>query len=403
MKMYLSNQSTDLMKKIVIFISLILIISSCSSTRIVKKPPKFKLVESSLSKRIEITDKKSIPLEATTRFNVLDPEIVSHIKYANLAGKHNIRWEWYSPDGKLYLKTEDLSIHSSKNKYIKNGTVWHKIMLKNTKAETLPGDWKIKIFLDNTLLTVKSFLLIPRAADIDFGNYHALVIGNNNYTFIPKLQTAINDAKAVADTLTNEYRYNVTLLTDATRDNVIQTLKQLRNKLTTDDNLLIYYAGHGWFDKQEDEGYWLPIDSTNEDNANWISNTLITSSLKAINAKHILVAADSCYSGKLTRSIKDVHLSLRDLGYYFSLSRKRARTVLSSGGMEPVTDSGGKGDHSVFASAFLNVLSENKGIIDGTLFFNKLRHIVVLNSNQIPEYSDIRKSGHEGGDFLFVR
>jgi hypothetical protein len=70
--------------------------------------------------------------------------------------------------------------------------------------------------------------------------------------------------------------------------------------------------------------------------------------------------------------------------------------------MEPVIDSGGRGVHSVFASAFLDTLEENEGIIDGAQVFNKLRRPVMLNSDQTPEYSDIRKAGHEGGEFLFV-
>ena len=77
--------------------------------------------------------------------------------------------------------------------------------------------------------------------------------------------------------------------------------------------------------------------------------------------------------------------------------------VLSSGGLEPVIDSGGSGNHSVFASALLNALMENKGIMDGTMLFLKIRRPVMLNADQTPEYSDIRKAGHQGGDFLFVR
>jgi hypothetical protein len=36
-------------------------------------------------------------------------------------------------------------------------------------------------------------------------------------------------------------------------------------------------------------------------------------------------------------------------------------------------------------------------------FSRNVRHKVVLNAEQTPEYSDIRLAGHEGGDFLFVR
>ena len=89
-------------------------------------------------------------------------------------------------------------------------------------------------------------------------------------------------------------------------------------------------------------------------------------------------------------------------GYLAQIVRKRSRTVLSSGGLEPVLDSGGKGSHSVFASAFIDALTENDGIVDATRIFTKIRRTVMLNSQQIPEYADIRYAGHDGGDFLFV-
>ncbi len=89
-------------------------------------------------------------------------------------------------------------------------------------------------------------------------------------------------------------------------------------------------------------------------------------------------------------------------GYLDRLVRKKARTVLTSDGLEPVTDVGG-GGHSVFAKAFLDVLSENQDLIDGHTLFTRLRRPVMVNSDQTPEYGDIRKAGHDGGDFLFVR
>ena len=116
-------------------------------------------------------------------------------------------------------------------------------------------------------------------------------------------------------------------------------------------------------------------------------------------AKHVLVVADSYYSGTLTRSVK---VPQHNRAYLQRISEKRARVVLSSGGLEPVADSGG-GQHSVFAAQFLNALQSNEGVLDGTQLFEKVRQSVVLNADQTPEYSDIRRAGHEGGDFLFVR
>jgi len=235
---------------------------------------------------------------------------------------------------------------------------------------------------------------------VDFGSYHALVIGNNDYQHLPKLGTAINDAQAVGNLLQNKYGFNVHIITDATRAYILTAINSYRRKLSPHDNLLIYYAGHGWLDKDADQGYWLPVDATRETQVKWVSNSAITSEIRAIQAKHVMVVADSCYSGKLSRGL---HITNRTPDYLTRMSRKKARVVLSSGGLEPVMDSGGKGNHSVFASAFIETLSENKGVLDGTTLFTKIREQVGWNADQIPEYANIHKAGHDGGDFLFVK
>jgi hypothetical protein len=235
--------------------------------------------------------------------------------------------------------------------------------------------------------------------DIDFGHYHALVIGNGDYRHFKDLATAINDAEAVASLLEQAYGFEVTCLTNASRKQIIDSLSRFRHTLTKGDNLLIYFAGHGWLDKAAGRGYWLPVDSDRDSPANWISTGDISDMLKAMAAKHVMVVADSCYSGTLTRSIK---VSIPNSEYYRRMANKRTRVALSSGGLEPVLDDGGCG-HSVFAKAFLEVLEKNAGVLEGTRLFNELRRPVILNAPQTPEYADILYAGHEGGDFFFVR
>ena len=84
---------------------------------------------------------------------------------------------------------------------------------------------------------------------------------------------------------------------------VIGELSRLRGQLTANDNLLIYYAGHGILDTYAQEGYWLPIDAEQGNPSNWISNSDLTNMVRAIRAKHVMVVADSCYSGTLVRSV----------------------------------------------------------------------------------------------------
>ena len=242
----------------------------------------------------------------------------------------------------------------------------------------------------------------PAAAEAPFGRYHALVIGINDYRAMPNLKTAVNDASAVHDVLIREYGYESTLLLNPTRYDIVSALDRYRAELGENDNLLIYYAGHGVLDRESDQGYWLPIDAEPDSPANWVPIFTVTATLKAMSAKHVLVVADSCYSGALTRSAP-ARLAVggdrqRELA---RMAEKRARKALVSGGLEPVFDGGGDG-HSVFARAFIEALQGNREVLDGRELYLRVRQPVVAKVDQTPEYSDIRRSGDEGGDFLFV-
>jgi peptidoglycan hydrolase-like protein with peptidoglycan-binding domain/uncharacterized caspase-like protein len=241
--------------------------------------------------------------------------------------------------------------------------------------------------------------IAPGLAALDYGRYHAIVIGNDAYTSLPRLNTAVEDAKAVAAILEQDYGFGVTLLTDATEATIAGTLIKLRWTLAPEDNLLVYYAGHGWYDEEAERGYWLPVDAVLDNRSHWISNADVTDMLKAIKAKHVIVVADSCYSGTLTRGLA---IGGKSTGYVQNIVRRRARTVLTSGGLEPVLDGGG-GGNSVFAEAFLDALRGNAGVIDGEGVYQRVKDQVLLNAEQTPQYGNIRLAGHDGGDFLFVR
>ncbi len=235
--------------------------------------------------------------------------------------------------------------------------------------------------------------------DVDWGRYHALIIGINDYRHLPPLRTAVADAKKVSEVLARDYGFAVRLLLNPTRAQIVDALDEYRETLVGDDNLLIYYAGHGWLDEAANWGYWLPADAQPNRRHQWVSNATITDTLRTLLAKHVMIVADSCYSGALTRSAP---VLLRSADYWQRISQKAARVTLTSGGLEPVADSDGSG-HSPFASAFIEALGNNKKIMDGTTLFSKMRRPVMLKANQTPEYSDVRSAGHDGGDFVFVR
>jgi hypothetical protein len=252
----------------------------------------------------------------------------------------------------------------------------------------------------------------PRARpDFELGQYHALVIGNNLYQHHPRLRTAVGDAEAVAKLLETRYRFKVTLLRNATRYEMLTALSGLLEKLTSKDNLLIYYAGHGVLDARNKRGLWLPVDAEPANTANWIPNSDVTAILNTMAVKQLLVVADSCYAGTLTRSVNaqlEPGITQEELlGVIRKMAQQRSRMALTSGGVEPVIDDIG-GPHSAFAEMFMQVLRENDGLLLGRDVFRRLQLRVAVAADrlavqQVPEYAPIQYAGHEGGEFVFVR
>ena len=246
--------------------------------------------------------------------------------------------------------------------------------------------------------------------DINFGSYYALVIGNNKYQYMTNLKSAVTDAEAVAGVLEQQYGFETTLLINATRYDILSELNKLREKLTEEDNLLIYYAGHGELDKANQRGYWLPVDAETDSSTNWISNVAITDILNVMSARHVLAVVDSCYSLALTRNavarLDTGWTSEQHKDWYKAMRKTRARTVLTAGGLKPVLDGGG-GQHSVFAAAFLDSLRKNDSVLDGYKLYRAVqKHMKAatakLNVEQDPQYVPIKFAGHEAGEFFLL-
>ncbi|MFC3193756.1 caspase family protein [Marinicella sediminis] len=239
----------------------------------------------------------------------------------------------------------------------------------------------------------------------DLGEYHALVIGNNQYADLEDLGTAVNDARKIAAVLSDQYGYQTRVLENAGHLEIVQALADYQEQLGKLDNLVVYYAGHGLIDERQN-GYWIPTDASMTDKKSWIPNKVITEFMSSMQAKHVMVIADSCYSGTMSGSaIRPFPDDVAENDILFT-SRVKARTVLTSGGLQPVLDSGGDG-HSIFASALLDVLKENDGVMEGYRLFKALEQQVRLRSKlsgiqQIPEYTAVKHAGHEGSEFYFL-
>jgi len=229
--------------------------------------------------------------------------------------------------------------------------------------------------------------------------YYAILIGVDTYKDrkIPTLSNPTKDATNLRDILTKRYTFdkeNVVLLKNPSRAELLSELGNLRKKITEEDNFLIFYAGHGFWDKEISQGYWLPNDAEKDNRANWISNGDLRDNIRGIKSKHTLLISDACFSGGIfkTRAILDgAPPSVNEV--YKMTSRKG----MTSGTLTEVPD------ESPFLKYLVKRLNDNnQKYLPTEALFSSLKTAVINNSKQVPQYGEIQDAGDEGGDFIFI-
>ncbi|MDO8549947.1 MAG: caspase family protein [Ignavibacteria bacterium] len=286
------------------------------------------------------------------------------------------------------------------------------------------GEFSVELYLkmgDNPIVVqaidsyfntrTDTFTILRKLEDIiTVGRYVALVIGINSYEgYWRPLKTAVNDATEIADILKSEYHFaevHTLINEEATRRNIIEKFEWLTSNITPDDNLLIFYAGHGQFYKGLNKGYWVPYDAKTNSIADYISNNDVKTFLGGIPSKHTLLITDACFAGDIFRGgeTEKIPFDPSDMSrYYKEVYRKPSRLAITSGGIEEVMDAG-KENHSIFTYYLLKALKENPNkYMDASQLFNDFKVAVTNNSDQTPILQAVKETNDEGGMFIFVK
>ncbi|MFV1976019.1 MAG: DUF1566 domain-containing protein, partial [Candidatus Scalindua sp.] len=250
-------------------------------------------------------------------------------------------------------------------------------------------------------------LVSPTGNEIG-GNQWLFVIGIDSYSNFPRLNTSVNDAKAVKDILLKRYHfdeYHIIELYDeeATRRNILGKLRYLTRRVGPEDSVIIFYSGHGGLNSAKREGSWIPVDGGTNDRSSWISNKDIYNYLKfdAIQAKHVLLIADSCFSGDSFRSYRGEIGRVTD-EIIKQAYKQGSRQVITSGGLKPVVEEE-LSDTSIFAHFLTKGLGENKNpfLIPSELF-KGIKAGLEKNSNQMPRFGTLKDKGEKKGGALVL-
>ncbi|MEM6632529.1 MAG: caspase family protein [Bacteroidota bacterium] len=232
---------------------------------------------------------------------------------------------------------------------------------------------------------------------------YLLAIGIDTYEHVGKLSNAVRDAREVIDALTQHYSFDpehvYTLFNgEATEDGIIAIFKEMRPKMQSTDNLLIYFSGHGHYEADIDEGYWVPVDARYGRTNDYISYSFLLKVIKSLKVHHLVLLVDSCYSGAIFVSERSISEERAD---FSRLDRDPSRWVMASGRNEVVPD-GVSGDNSPFAKELIDTLLRYKqeGIRMSSLV-NKVVTATIHNSVQTPLGRPIFGVGDKGGEFVF--
>jgi hypothetical protein len=315
------------MRKIIVpFILLVLILPlcACSLTKKVEKKVTPEFIGPILSKDIIKKEKTAEPSGISNTFSTDELYIIASIKIKEISGDHKLRWEWIKPDGNLYYP-EDYTIYTLPQKYHEELIVWHKLNINGEKAANYPGDWQVKVYVDGKPIGSKEFkiegkpdllALVKSQPQTPFNeNLRALIIGIEKYSKAVPALFAERDAILMRWLFKRSFgvpEENIyTLINEkATLASIRDIVRDKLSLLTSNDTLYIYYSGHGFVKKLENDmgiPYILPHDGNpyNLEETAYTIDSLYTA-IRESKAKNIYVFLDSCFSGNMTGRYKDI-------------------------------------------------------------------------------------------------
>ena len=234
------------------------------------------------------------------------------------------------------------------------------------------------------------------AFDPTKGRNHLLVVGIDAYQHWPVLHNAVRDAQTFVKILCQQYQFEeadvVQLFNEeASEGGIYRALRALKRSMGLHDSLVIYYSGHGFFDHDFDEGYWVPQDARKEAEETYISNANILKRINALDGQHILMIVDSCFSGSLLTSTRNASVD----------EHFPSRRVVCSGRLEVVSD-GAPGRHSPFADLLIDRLRDNTApVLNTTALVQHIKEHMPKLSQQAPVDGRLQNSSDRGGEFIF--
>lgn len=263
----------------------------------------------------------------------------------------------------------------------------------NQSLRLIDGDNTVSLIVENTsggiVSSARSILMgkdaIADAIDVNRKDY-ALIFATDNYENWGDLVNPINDARTIENILKEKYGFQIEVVENATLEEMTAKLYDYNlKKFNPQDQLFVFFAGHGYYDEVLGEGYIVATNSLMNDKGknSYLSHVTLRQRLENIKCDHIFLTMDVCFGGTFDPVLAKARAGeamdeASDTQYLVRKLTKRTRKYLTSGSKEYVSD-GVAGKHSPFAAKFIQAIREIGGgsgrimtLLELNTYFQKL-------------------------------
>ncbi|MDE6854068.1 MAG: caspase family protein [Muribaculaceae bacterium] len=235
-------------------------------------------------------------------------------------------------------------------------------------------------------------LNIPSGVNTSNTNTFAVIIANENYRRVSKVDYAHNDGdimkRYMVETLGIPEK-QVHYIKDATLNDMrgeIRWLSEIGEAFNGEASFILYYAGHGIPDESTADGYLLPVDGYGSLASSGMAMSELNEKVSSIPSKLSLVLLDACFSGamrdgEMLESARGVAIKVRP----GSVNKGNVVVLTASQNDETASKSDEHG-HGLFTYYLLKKIQESKGdvrlgdLADYTI--DRVRRHSVINSRK---------------------
>ena len=199
---------------------------------------------------------------------------------------------------------------------------------------------------------------------------YALLFATNSYDQWGDLNNPVNDAKDLQRILEDQYGFEVELVIDASQREIMRKIKEYKDKdFNSEDQLLIYFAGHGYYDEDDEDAYLVCKNSVLNDEEkldgypSYLHYSYFNSNIGQMKScRNVFMIMDVCFGGTFfdNTDLPASYRGVKDDEIDKVIRNKReiqTRVYLTSGGKEYVPD-GTPGANSPFSSKLILALED---------------------------------------------